>query len=95
MHHPDKESGDEATFMKIKKAYDTLTDPKMYKNWELYGNPDGIPEIVFGFAIPSWMVDREHSVLLLLIYMIVVLGILPGTCYMVYVCYEWHNGDVE
>uniref|UniRef100_A0AAY5EH19 J domain-containing protein n=1 Tax=Electrophorus electricus TaxID=8005 RepID=A0AAY5EH19_ELEEL len=39
-YHPDK-GGDEATFMKIVKAYSALTHEEARKNWETYGNPDG------------------------------------------------------
>uniref|UniRef100_A0A8C5GG27 J domain-containing protein n=1 Tax=Gouania willdenowi TaxID=441366 RepID=A0A8C5GG27_GOUWI len=38
--HPDK-GGDEATFMRIAKAYAALTNEQSRQNWEIYGNPDG------------------------------------------------------
>uniref|UniRef100_A0A3P8PBJ8 J domain-containing protein n=1 Tax=Astatotilapia calliptera TaxID=8154 RepID=A0A3P8PBJ8_ASTCA len=39
-YHPDK-GGDEATFMRIAKAYAALTNEQSRQNWEMYGNPDG------------------------------------------------------
>uniref|UniRef100_A0A3Q1GTU3 SEC63 homolog, protein translocation regulator n=1 Tax=Acanthochromis polyacanthus TaxID=80966 RepID=A0A3Q1GTU3_9TELE len=38
--HPDK-GGDEATFMRIAKAYAALTNEESRKNWLIHGNPDG------------------------------------------------------
>ena len=38
--HPDI-SGDEESFKELVKAYKSLTDEEIKKNWEEYGNPDG------------------------------------------------------
>jgi len=42
--HPDKNKDDPlatAKFIKITKAYECLTDPKIRVTFEKYGNPDG------------------------------------------------------
>jgi len=39
-HHPDR-GGDGKRFIRIAKAYETLTNEETRKNWEEYGNPDG------------------------------------------------------
>merc|ERR1719400_2055861 len=41
IYHPDKPTGNEKLFMKLRKAYDALTDETARYNWEHYGNPDG------------------------------------------------------
>ncbi|XP_063078917.1 translocation protein SEC63 homolog [Engraulis encrasicolus] len=75
-HHPDK-GGDEATFMKISKAYAALTNPTAKYNWDTYGNPDGPRALTFGIALPSWLVDQNNSMLVLLVYGLAFMVILP------------------
>ena len=48
-------------FMKISKAMDALTDPVARENWEKYGNPDGPGAMMFGVAIPAWVVSEKYS----------------------------------
>uniref|UniRef100_A0A667XQN1 Translocation protein SEC63 homolog n=1 Tax=Myripristis murdjan TaxID=586833 RepID=A0A667XQN1_9TELE len=60
--HPDK-GGDEATFMRIAKAYAALTNEQSRQNWEMYGNPDGPGATSFGIALPAWIVDQKNSML--------------------------------
>lgn len=43
-------------------AYQALTDDESRKNWEKYGNPDGPGAMSFGIALPSWIVEKENSV---------------------------------
>uniref|UniRef100_A0A3Q2P466 Translocation protein SEC63 homolog n=1 Tax=Fundulus heteroclitus TaxID=8078 RepID=A0A3Q2P466_FUNHE len=61
-YHPDK-GGDEATFMRIAKAYAALTNEQSRQNWETYGNPDGPGATSFGIALPAWIVDQKNSIL--------------------------------
>ncbi|XP_023692607.1 translocation protein SEC63 homolog isoform X1 [Paramormyrops kingsleyae] len=75
-YHPDK-GGDEATFMKISKAYSALTDEESRRNWETYGNPDGPRATSFGIALPAWIVDQKNSMLVLLVYGLAFMVILP------------------
>lgn len=76
-YHPDKETGDEKTFVKITKAYKALTDDEARKNWEKYGNPDGPAAMSFGIALPSWIVEKENSVWVLGLYALVFMVALP------------------
>ncbi|KAI1286775.1 Translocation protein SEC63 -like protein [Halotydeus destructor] len=75
--HPDKETGDEKKFMRISKAYAALTDEEARKNWEQYGNPDGPGAMSFGIALPSWIVEKENSIIVLGIYALVFMIALP------------------
>ena len=62
--HPDnQETGDEKLFMKLVKAQDALLDETARRNWELYGNPDGPGAMSFGIALPSWIVEKENSII--------------------------------
>ncbi|CAB1450175.1 unnamed protein product [Pleuronectes platessa] len=74
--HPDK-GGDEATFMRIAKAYAALTNEQSRKNMELWGNPDGPGATSFGIALPAWIVDSKNSMLVLLVYGLAFMVILP------------------
>ncbi|XP_051908943.1 translocation protein SEC63 homolog [Hippocampus zosterae] len=74
--HPDR-GGDEATFMRIAKAYAALTNEQSRKNWEMYGNPDGPSATSFGIALPAWIVDQKNSMLVLLVYGLAFMVILP------------------
>jgi translocation protein SEC63 len=58
----------EKRFVEINKAYKALTDEKMRKNWEEYGNPDGIRTFALGVALPSWLVKSSNRILLLALY---------------------------
>ncbi|CAN9507424.1 unnamed protein product [Ophioblennius macclurei] len=75
-YHPDK-GGDEATFMRIAKAYAALTNEQSRQNWEIYGNPDGPGATSFGIALPAWIVDQKNSMLVLLVYGLAFMVILP------------------
>lgn len=54
-----------------------LTDDEAKKNWELYGNPDGPSAMSFGIALPSWIVQKENSMLVLGLYALVFMVALP------------------
>ncbi|BFZ25302.1 hypothetical protein BsWGS_28341 [Bradybaena similaris] len=77
IYHPDRETGDPKKFMRIAKAYAALTDEESKKNWEEYGNPDGPEATRFGIALPKWIVERENSMWVLAIYILVFMVILP------------------
>lgn len=76
-YHPDKGTSDPDKFVKITKAYAALTNDDARKNWELYGNPDGPGATSFGIALPSWIVEKENSVVVLGIYALVFMVALP------------------
>jgi translocation protein SEC63 len=77
IYHPDKETGDEKTFVKLTKAYKALTDDEARRNWEKYGNPDGPAAMSFGIALPSWIVEKENSFWVLGLYALVFMVALP------------------
>jgi len=77
IYHPDKDTGDSDRFVKITKAYAALTDDEARKNWEQYGNPDGPGATSFGIALPSWIVEKENSFVVLGIYALVFMVALP------------------
>lgn len=67
----------EAYFVDLTKAYKSLTDETIRRNWELYGHPDGRQEIVMGIAIPSWVITGNYKFLLLVGYGLLIGGLLP------------------
>lgn len=56
--------------MEISKAYRALTDEKARKNWEEFGNPDGIRTFALGVALPSWLVNSGNRMIVLALYCI-------------------------
>ena len=75
LHHPDKAKTEdrekaEIRFVEMSKAYKTLTDEKIRKNWEEYGNPDGVRTFALGVALPSWLVNSGNRMVLLALYCI-------------------------
>ncbi|CCM05893.1 uncharacterized protein FIBRA_08131 [Fibroporia radiculosa] len=84
--HPDKVKLDinqtieavEAKFVEITKAYKSLTDETIRKNWELYGHPDGRQEVSMGIALPSWIVESSNNIWVLGAYGLIFGGALPA-----------------
>lgn len=76
-HHPDKGSSDPHKFVEITKAYKALTDEEARQNWEKYGNPDGPTFASYGIALPSWIVEKENSFVVLGIYALIFMVALP------------------
>lgn len=73
-YHPDKAKDKEEAqdkFVEISKAYKALTDPVARKNWEEHGNPDGARNYSLGIALPSWLVDKNYSFLVLGFYLLI------------------------
>merc|ERR1719461_2781698 len=77
IYHPDKPTGNEKLFMKLRKAYDALTDETARYNWEHYGNPDGPQAMQFGIGLPAWIVEEKNSVWVLGVYALVFMIGLP------------------
>ena len=75
-NHPDK-GGDPEKFMKIRKAYEALTDEETMENWKQYGNPDGPQAAEVGIALPKWIVESQNSAVVLGVYMVIFMVILP------------------
>ncbi|XP_053390331.1 translocation protein SEC63 homolog, partial [Mercenaria mercenaria] len=76
-YHPDKETGDSKMFMKVAKAYAALTDEESRKNWEEHGNPDGPGVTRFGIGLPRWLVEKENSMWVLMVYIVLFMVIMP------------------
>ncbi len=72
-YHPDKATDEtrtlhETMFVEIGKAYKALTDEKVRKNWEEFGNPDGVRSFSLGVALPPWLVSSGNRVVVLAFY---------------------------
>ncbi|KAK2464479.1 hypothetical protein APHAL10511_003458 [Amanita phalloides] len=86
MYHPDKVKVTvnqtieiiQEKFVEITKAYKSLTDETIRKNWELYGNPDGRQEMSMGIALPQWIVESKNNVWVLSVYGLLFGGALPA-----------------
>ncbi|ETW84592.1 molecular chaperone, DnaJ superfamily [Heterobasidion irregulare TC 32-1] len=76
IYHPDKvklTANDTAEsvasrFVDITKAYKSLTDANIRKNYEDYGHPDGRQEITMGIALPRWIVEAQNNIWVLGVY---------------------------
>ncbi|KAL9938775.1 hypothetical protein V8E36_002494 [Tilletia maclaganii] len=74
--HPDKvelvanqtKEWAEAQFIELTKAYKSLTDETIRKNFELYGHPDGRQEMSMGIALPTWIVEGQNNIWVLAAY---------------------------
>merc|ERR1719436_1257361 len=88
IYHPDKPTGNEKLFMKLRKAYDALTDETARYNWEHYGNPDGPQAMQFGIGLPAWIVEEKSSVWVLGGYALIFMVGLP-----VAVWYWWSRSS--
>merc|ERR1719411_1591640 len=88
IYHPDKPTGNEKLFMKLRKAYDALTDETARYNWEHYGNPDGPQAMQFGIGLPAWIVEEKNSVFVLGVYALILMIGLP-----VAVWYWWSRSS--
>lgn len=84
--HPDKLSKDlpseervriEEMYVQISKAYEALTDEITKANYLTYGHPDGPQTVSHGIALPSFLVDRVASPLVILIYAVMLSIVLP------------------
>jgi len=75
--HPDKGPSNSDKFVEISKAYAALTNEEARKNWEQYGNPDGPTFASYGIALPSWIVEKENSFVVLGIYALIFMVALP------------------
>lgn len=84
-YHPDKNIGDkfaEEMFMKIAKAYESLTDETARENLEKYGNPDGKQALEVSIGLPKIILENPKVVLVLyLIGMVVVIPAAVGYWY--------------
>ncbi|KAG2130456.1 translocation protein sec63 [Suillus bovinus] len=64
-------------FVEITKAYKSLTDETIRRNWELFGHPDGRQEVSMGIALPKWVIEGKNNIWVLGVYGILFGGALP------------------
>ncbi|KAM9977433.1 hypothetical protein ACTFIR_011300 [Dictyostelium discoideum] len=82
--HPDKNPGNveaEEMYMAIAKAYQALTDDAIREKWETYGNPDGPQRMSIGIALPSWLINKGNSPIVLAVYLLLLVVALPSAVY--------------
>lgn len=92
--HPDKlqVSGNqtkesiESYYIELTKAYKSLTDETIRKNFELYGHPDGRQEMSMGIALPTWVVESQNNIWVLGAY-----GIVFGVLMPYFVARWWYG----
>ena len=80
-YHPDKRTGSVDKFRDIEKAYRILTDEIARSNYERYGNPDGPSAVKVGIALPSWMMEKTGSKLVIIGYLVLMIVVIPGIVY--------------
>ena len=77
--HPDKlvlgpnqtKEQAEGHYIELTKAYKSLTDETIRKNFELYGHPDGKQEMSMGIALPRWVIESQNNIYVLGMYGII------------------------
>eukprot|EP00735_Rhodelphis_limneticus_P001048 TRINITY_DN115_c0_g1::TRINITY_DN115_c0_g1_i1::g.14279::m.14279 TRINITY_DN115_c0_g1::TRINITY_DN115_c0_g1_i1::g.14279 ORF type:complete len:716 (-),score=228.94,sp/Q8VHE0/SEC63_MOUSE/28.15/6e-62,Sec63/PF02889.11/2.1e-39,Sec63/PF02889.11/8.9e-07,DnaJ/PF00226.26/7.6e-22,DnaJ/PF00226.26/5.2e+03 TRINITY_DN115_c0_g1_i1:360-2507(-) len=64
IYHPDKNLDNpeaaELKFVRVSKAYKSLTDEQTRKNYEKYGSPDGPQPISVAIGLPSFLLDKTN-----------------------------------
>jgi translocation protein SEC63 len=86
-YHPDRNQNNPHTkglFIVITKAYDALTDEVAKKNYELYGNPDGPGSMRLAVGLPSFVLDKNNHMPILIGFLLIILIILPLSIWMWY-----------
>ncbi|KAJ2913503.1 hypothetical protein MD484_g6889, partial [Candolleomyces efflorescens] len=64
-------------FVQITKAYKSLTDETIRKNWLEWNNPDGPQSTSMGIALPKWIVESKNNIWVLGVYGLLFGGALP------------------
>lgn len=84
-YHPDKNPNDkiaEEMFLKVAKAYESLTDPIARENYAKFGNPDGKQSLEVSIGLPVQLLQNPKVVLVLyLIGMVVLIPVAVGLWY--------------
>jgi len=85
-YHPDKNPDDPlaaSTFIKITKAYQSLTDEVAKRNYEKYGNPDGPQTTKVGIGLPRFLLEKDNHLMILSAFFFMLLFVVP----MTFICY--------
>lgn len=78
--HPDKNPGDGQAaekFIMVKRAKEALTDDEARANYEKWGNPDGRQSMAVSIGLPTFLLEKEHHVNILLFYLMVLVVVIP------------------
>ena len=95
IYHPDMKTGDNDKFITISKAYKTLTDPNLLKNYYDTGDPNGRRTLIFNIALPSILSDDQYSTWILLVYGLCFLILFPtGVLFWWYRSIKYGNTQV-
>jgi len=95
--HPDKIKPTEnqtmeslvSHFVELTKAYKSLTDDDIRKNFEEFGHPDGKQDFSVGIALPKWIIQGQNSAYVLGVYALFIGVLLP------YYVGRWWNGSKQ
>ncbi|KIY71750.1 translocation protein sec63 [Cylindrobasidium torrendii FP15055 ss-10] len=85
LYHPDKVKATanqtvediQNFFVDLTKAYKSLTDETIRKNWEEFGDPDGRQQMSMGIALPTWIIEGKNNIWVLGVYGVLFGGGLP------------------
>ncbi|PBL02055.1 hypothetical protein ARMGADRAFT_1158655 [Armillaria gallica] len=85
LYHPDKVRATvnqtleeiQNRFVDITKAYKSLTDETIRRNWEEWGDPDGRQQMSMGIALPTWIIEGKNNIWVLGFYGLIFGGGLP------------------
>lgn len=75
-------------WVEIIKAYKTLTDEDVRRNFELYGHPDGKQATTFGIALPQFLITEGNGK-----YVMIVYGALLGIVLPYFVGSWWYGSQ--
>jgi len=86
-YHPDRWSAAdkadkalaETRFLKVAKAYEALTDAVAKENYKLYGNPDGRQALEMSIGLPTWLLDSDNQIYVILSYLLIFVVIFPAS----------------
>ena len=87
-YHPDKNLNNiqaKAKFMLVTKAYESLTNEEAKKNYELYGNPDGPGSMRFSIGLPTFILNKNNHLKIIIVFLVIVCILLP------YYFLKWFN----
>ena len=87
VYHPDKNPDNAKAadmFMRLAKAYDSLTDETARENYKKYGNPDGKQALEVAIGLPAFLLGSENRLTILMTYLFGMVVLIPTGVYMWY-----------
>lgn len=55
-----------------------MTDEDKRNNYEKYGNPDGPGSFHVAIAMPKFLLEKEHQIMVLTVFFLILLVVIPG-----------------